>query len=632
MSYKTNFKLNKEQQRAVLHKDGPALILAVPGAGKTTVLIHRTKNLISNHNINPYRILSITFSKQSSIDMKNRFYSTFDDVANVPIKFSTIHSFSYSILREGAYRYNQNYTFIESKQSPINKNKLLRNLYWSINREYATEERIEGISNSIGYIKNMMMSVDEFMEISDEFPYFKDIFYQYENYKREHNLIDFDDMLTLSFDFLKRDKYLLNKYRAKYDYIQVDEGQDTSKIQIELIKLIAHPKNNLFVVADDDQSIYGFRGAYPSALIDFKKVYPDAKIFYMEENFRSSENIVSVCNSFIKQNTIRYDKDLFTKNNSLYPITVVKLNNLIDEYNYIIEKLKNDKDFSDTAILFRNNISSIGLIESLEKNDIPFYIRDAKVHFFNHWITHDIICFLNLAYDNTDLGSFENIYYKMKGFIMKDFISFAKTQDYNKSVFDRILKYPGLKDYQREKIEELKFDFKKLSKLKPYDAISFIQYDLKYEKYLQENCIKFGYTIDSLKTILFYLKFIASHTKTMDEFFGRLKYLDYMTKKGAKNKNKNAITLSTIHSAKGLEFENVYMIDLIDGEFPTGRSVEKYLKHKDLGELEEERRLFYVGMTRAKKRLELLTIKYKNDKEVEPSKFLVELEELSKQG
>lgn len=617
---------------AALHKDGPALILAVPGAGKTTVLIYRTKNLISNHNINPYRILSITFSKQSSIDMKNRFYSIFDDMNNIPVKFSTIHSFSYSILREGAYRYNQNYTFIESERSPINKNKLLRNLYWNINREYATEERIEGISNSIGYIKNMMMSVDEFMEISDEFPYFKDIFYQYENYKREHNLIDFDDMLTLSFDFLKRDKYLLNKYRAKYDYIQVDEGQDTSKIQIELIKLIAHPKNNLFVVADDDQSIYGFRGAYPSALIDFKKVYPDAKIFYMEENFRSSENIVSICNSFIKQNTIRYDKNLFTKNNSLSPVTVVKLNNLIDEYNYIIEKLKNYKNFSNTAILFRNNISSIGLIESLEKNDMPFYIRDTKVHFFNHWITHDIVCFLNLAYDNTDLISFENIYYKMKGFIMKDFISFAKTQDYNKSVFDRILKYPGLKNYQREKIEELKFDFKKLSKLKPYDTISFIQYDLKYEKYLQENCIKFGYTIDSLKTILFYLKFIASHTKTMDEFFGRLKYLDYMTKKGAKNKNKNAITLSTIHSAKGLEFENVYMIDLIDGEFPTGRSVEKYLKHKDLGELEEERRLFYVGMTRAKKRLELLTIKYKNDKEVEPSKFLVELEELSKQG
>ena len=205
MNYKTNFKLNKEQQMAVLHKDGPALILAVPGAGKTTVLIHRTKNLISNHNINPYRILSITFSKQSSIDMKNRFYNIFDDMNNIPVKFSTIHSFSYSILREGAYRHNEDYTFIESKRSPINKNKLLRNLYWNINREYATEERIEGISNSIGYIKNMMMSVDEFMEISDEFPYFKDIFYQYENYKREHNLIDFDDMLTLSFDFLKKE-------------------------------------------------------------------------------------------------------------------------------------------------------------------------------------------------------------------------------------------------------------------------------------------------------------------------------------------------------------------------------------------------------------------------------------------
>ncbi|WP_132995478.1 ATP-dependent helicase [Sporanaerobacter acetigenes] len=620
--------LNKYQKKAVSHINGPALVLAVPGAGKTTVLIHRTNNLIENHNINPDSIISITFSRASANDMKKRYNTTFPNFQSTAIKFSTIHSFSYTILREYAYRKNIKYTLLEGKNTPINKNALLRKIYFEINGEYITEERLEGIVNTIGYIKNMCFDIDEYMLNNNvEINNFKEIYMYYENYKLQNHLIDFDDMLVLTYKILKEDKYLLNKYRNKYNYIQVDEGQDTSKIQMEIIKTIAYPNNNLFIVADDDQSIYGFRGAFPKGLLEFKKIYPQAKIFYMEENFRSSKNIVNVSNKFIKQNTLRYDKNLFTKNKDARPIQIVKAKTVLDQYEYLVGELKKYDELSNTAILYRNNISTLGLIEYLEKNNIPFHLKDMKISLFNHWMINDIVAFLTLAKDDTNISAFEKIYYKMRGFVYKKYINYIKTLNFNASVFDRILLYPGLDEEYKQKIIELKRDFKYLSRLKPCEAISFIEEDLKYERYLRENSLKLGYTYDSLKTILFDLKLIAKNTPSIEVFLSRLKYLDYLSKKSVQAKN--GVVLSTIHAAKGLEFKNVYMIDLVDGDFPTSNSIEAFYKgNYDL--LEEERRLFYVGMTRAKEVLDLVTIKNRNDKKVESSKFLVEIEDMFK--
>ena len=228
----------------------------------------------------------------------------------------------------------------------------------------------------------------------------------------------------------------------------VDEGQDTSKAQLEIIKTLAHPKNNLFIVADDDQSIYGFRGAYPQGLFEFSKIYKDSKIFYMEKNYRSSKNIVSLSNKFIKKNTLRYNKNVFTENQYIEPINIVKVNKE-EEYQYIIEQLKEINNHNDTAILFRNNISAIGIIESLERNNIPFYMKDANIKFFNHWLVQDIINFFLLSYDNTDIQSFEKIYFKMNGFISKKQINYIKTLNSNKSVFDRLLSLPGIKGFYK---------------------------------------------------------------------------------------------------------------------------------------------------------------------------------------
>lgn len=619
-------KLSVEQNNAINHIYGPALILAVPGAGKTTVLVHRTHNLITNHNISPNRILSITFSRASAIDMKNRFNSIFPNLSNYPIHFSTIHSFCFSLIREYAYINKINYKLIEDEKNQLNKYNMLKKIYFDKNRNYITEEKLDSLLNSIGYIKNMMLSVDDFLRSNKtEVENFKEIYLEYENYKRGNFLLDFDDMLSISLEILRSNKYLLEKYRNKYDFIQVDEGQDTSKVQMEIIKLMAFPQNNIVIVADDDQSIYGFRGAYPRGLLDFNKLYKNGKIFFMEENYRSSKNIVSICNRFIKSNTLRYEKNIFTLNPHIEPINIVKVKSIKEQYQYIIEELKG-KDLSQCCILYRNNLSSIGIIESLETNNIPFFMRDKKLRFFNHWIIKDILSLMYFAQDNSRMDLYENLYYKIKGYISKKQINFAKTLNSSTSVFDRIMEYPGINDYYKRTLRELKLDFKKISNLRPKEAILYIEDSLEYDIYLKENSIKFGYSYDQLSSMLFYLKMIADKCSDLKDLIGRLKYIQYLCQNS--KDNMDTITLSTIHSAKGLEFERVYIIDLVDGDFPSSSSIDSF-KKGEIEILEEERRLFYVGMSRAKKHLSLITMNSINAKKVEPSRFLTELKNIS---
>ena len=619
--------LSEEQKKAINHINGPALVLAVPGAGKTTVLIHRTGNLILNQGVSPESILSITFSRASAMDMKSRFDKIYGDISNIPVHFSTIHSFSFGLIREYAYKNRINYTLIEDNNRELNKYNILKRIYYTINKDYINEEKLESLINSIGYIKNMQINPNEFAKkYNVDIKNFVEIYNDYEEYKKVHNLIDFDDMLTIALEILYKDNYLLNKYRNKFHYIQVDEGQDTSKIQMEIIKTLSSPKNNLFIVADDDQSIYGFRGAYPKGLFDFNSIYEGSKIYYMEENYRSSKNIVSICNIFIKQNTLRYDKNIFTKNQYMKPVSIIKVNNLEEQYKLLMEELIYMGDYANSAILYRNNISAIGLIEYLDRNNIPFYMKDIKINFFNHWIIEDLLAFFNLARDPKDIYSFEIIYYKMKGFISKKQLNYITTMNSNSSVFDRLLDLPGLNEFYRKNILDLKLAFKKLSKMNPYDAIVFIEKELEYEDYLRESCMRMGSTLDSLKTILYYLKLIALNIKDLKEFKGRIKYLEYLSLQ-SKN-NQNGITLSTIHSAKGLEFRNVYIVDLIEGDFPNTTSIDEF-NRGNIEILEEERRLFYVAMTRAKESLNLITIANKNDKKVESSRFLLEVEELS---
>lgn len=624
---KFNIRLNEQQKAAVLHKDGPAIILAVPGAGKTTTLICRTANLIKNHNIDPSSILSITFSKASAKDMKERFCSIFGHALGSQVTFMTIHSFAYYIIREYAYIAKNKYSLIEGEGSPVNKIQIIKGIYYEVNKAYINDDKLEELLSSIGYIKNMMISIDDIKNHSLQFKNLEEIYGRYEDYKKKNGYIDFDDMLTFSLEILKNNPQIVSKYRSKYKYIQLDEGQDTSKVQNEIIKTLVYPNNNLFVVADDDQSIYGFRGAYPEALLSFSDIYPNSSTFYMEENFRSTKNIVSVCNDFICSNKVRFKKNLFTNNESKRPVTIVRVKDELEQYNYVLEEIQKSKDLASTAILFRNNISSIGLIEVLNNHRIPFYMRDSKLHFFNHWVTQDILSFMKLSIDGTSTEDFERIYYKMKGYISKASMNYAILNIKDKDIFDTLIKYPELKPFQIENLRRLKSDFKKLSKKSPTSAINFIENDLEYGIYLKDNCKTFGYSYDNIKSILSILKTISLKSISIVEFLAKLQHLQNLIQRAKLNRGKNVVTLSTIHGAKGLEFSRVYMVDLIEGDFPSSSSIEMM----DIGEtslMEEERRLFYVGMTRAKEVLDIISLSHVNNDRVFPSRFIGELEKI----
>ncbi|HEY4544530.1 MAG TPA: ATP-dependent helicase, partial [Tissierellaceae bacterium] len=451
------------------------------------------------------------------------------------------------------------------------------------------------------------------------------IYLDYEKFKRENNLIDFDDMLTHALNILNKDEELLKLYRNQFKYIQVDEGQDTCKLQFEIIKKVAYPNNNLFVVADDDQCIYGFRGANPEELLKLEKEYPSLKKFYMDKNFRSTQNIVTFSNEFIKSNKERFEKNINTDNDSFKAPIIAKLENNFDQYSYILNDIKkNNLDINSTAILYRNNISSIGMINELKNNNIPFIIKDINFKFFNHWILTDLYKFINFSNDQSNLMLFYDIYYKTNAFISKKQMNFINKLNPNQNVFDRLLEHPDIREIDKRRIRVLKMDFNKLKKLNPYSAIDLIEHELGYKDFLKENANFIGANYSSLITILNNIKLISKDIKNFDELEEKINDLKNYSVKSSKNNE--GITLTTVHSSKGLEFENVYIIDLINSEFPN----ESYIDESDTLSLEEERRLFYVAMTRAKKYLHLVTYRYSSYESVDESLFLKELRDIVK--
>ena len=431
--------LTTSQLKAVDHFEGPAIVLAVPGAGKTTMILYRTKKLIER-GVDPKSILTITFSKAQAVDIKNRFVGMDGDRT---VHFSTIHAFCYSIVRDYSKKSGKSLSLIDSNMKK--KYEILRDIYRSVNNSYPTEERIETTISEVGYCKNMMLSPQSFAKSkrcdTDNFVKF---FETYEKFKKDRGLIDFDDMINLSYDVLKNDPAIMKKYRDRFKFIQLDEGQDTSRSQFMVLKLLAKPNNNLFVVADDDQSIYGFRGANTEELFKLKDEYKDIKTFYMEDNFRSTKNIVNIANIFIGQNEKRFEKTLVTDNPFDKPVSIIKVKEPKDQYALIEEELK--KEDGDIAVLYRNNLSSIGLVEYFERKNYEFNIKDKKTKFFSHFITRDILDILNFAGDLSDIDLYEKFYFKLKGYISKRHIEYLKRHR-GKNIFNILKDYPDLPSY-----------------------------------------------------------------------------------------------------------------------------------------------------------------------------------------
>ncbi|KWZ82554.1 UvrD/REP helicase [Heyndrickxia coagulans] len=609
--------LNAVQQEAVKQTEGPLLLLASPGSGKTTTIIMRIGYLIEEKGVAPARIKAITFSRAAAADMKDRFQKLFPNLP--PVDFSTIHSLAFELVRVFFRRTNVPFLLIEGEAGPYQKKKILRNVYKAIHGEKITEDQLEELQTYISYIKNKMIPPAKWGKVATSVPEAARILKEYETFKKQGTgqlLLDFDDMLTYANEILRRDPDLLRMYQGRYDYVLTDESQDTSMVQHAIVEKLVRRHRNLCVVADDDQSIYSWRGAEPSYLLNFKKVYPDAKILFMEQNYRSSQEVVTAANLFIKRNKHRYDKNMFTENPPAGPIRFVRLPDYKYQAKYLAQNIVVSENFSEIAVLYRNNMSSIALINEFDREGIPFYLKDTDNRFFSHWVVQDILNVMRLTFTDKRADILAQVHSKLDGYITKQQMEAVKGIHNNQSVFDNLVRYANLKDYQVQKVRKVKETLREMRGMPPLDAIQVIRDRLGYEKALENMCKKFGFRKEYLIGVLNTLEDIADTLVTMEEFAARLKHLAHILKTAKGNKGRHAVTLSTFHSSKGLEFEKVYMIDLVDGIIPGNDEKEDDLL------MEESVRLFYVAMTRAKKSLEMVSYEKRNGSRAMDSPFV----------
>ena len=610
-------KFTSQQVDAIKHFEGPALILAVPGSGKTTVLLNRILNLIKNHNIDPSEIISITFSKSQGIDMEKRFLAQNPEFRG-KITFKTIHAFCYEIVRNYMKLKNIKKTLIEGNNE-FNRILILKRVYYQKNYKKLSDEEINDFFSIYDYTKNKMCDFEGYIRknhfISNRLLMLK-LYNLYDEIKIQNNFMDFNDLLILANEYISTDKKLLKALKNRYKFFQIDEGQDTSTLQFEIIRKIVFPENNVFIVADDDQSIYSFRGASPENLLNFKDIYPNSKIFFMDKNFRSTKNIIKISNKIIQGNKIRYDKSSKHTTEENSQIMLFKVKNSTIQAREWVKRIFEINPNETIGVLYRNNISSLYVAEMLKNNDIDFFVKENKFDFYSNRILNDVKNILLFSEDTTDLEVFKRIYFKLNAYIKKDFITKLEYKPYNQCVLESLLDLDELNDFYLNKFTSLRNDFKRLKRMKMEDKIDCILYELGYGDYL-DNFNEFSNLNYNL--IFDLIKYLSKDLKTFDEFIEKLDNLKELLKNASSSKSN--ISISTIHSSKGLEYDNVFIIDLIDGEFPQ----KSILNSFDEKLLEEERRLFYVAMTRARKRLFLYTIKERNNLPVEPSIFYNEL-------
>ena len=618
--------LNDVQKEAVLSNDGPLLILASPGSGKTTTIIMKIGYLIEELGVDPARIKAVTFSRASAKDMEERFQRFFP---NLPlVDFSTIHSLAFQIVRDYFAKARFAYQLIEGTNEGLNKKMILRDLYKSIHHEPITEDQLEELITCISFIKNKLIPENEWGVVGGRIPKKEEIIKRYEQFKNHGTptlLLDFDDMLIIANQVLENNKDLLAKYQGRYDYVLTDESQDTSLVQHYIIEKLVNNHQQLCVVADEDQSIYSWRGAEPEYLLEFKSIYPNAKILMMVQNYRSSKDIVEVANKFIQQNKKRYNKNMFTHNPSQQPIKIKILSDYKLQATYLIKQISKMDQLQDVAILYRNNSSAILLMDAFEKANIPFYMKDVDNRFFHHWVVEDIKNFMRLSYNTSRVDVFERIYSKFNGYLKVAQMEELKRIRNNDSVFDNLLSFVMLEDYQKKKIEQFKKTYERMQEATPKHIIQMIRDDLGYERVLEYRSEKFGYNVNHLIELLNTLEQIADSTETMVDFVYRLHHLDALMKHSKGNKGHNAVTFSTLHSSKGLEFQTVYLIDLVDGIIP---SKNKENAQESEAEREEEVRLFYVGLTRAIAHLELISYERKFQIPVKKSEFIDQVDQI----
>ena len=619
--------LNENQLKAVKHTHGPCMVLAGPGSGKTRVITYRIANMIINEKIPPARILAISFTKASSIEMKNRAMAISDDPRIAKVTFGTFHSVFFRMLRY--FENLQLNNIVDEKE----KRYAIKGIVKGMKIENADDdETITQIMTEISYIKNELMETVDFKSSVLKKEDFSRVCSMYEAYKEKVRKIDFDDMLVRTYHMLKNSQQKLDFVRQVYKYILIDEFQDINRVQFEIIRMIAEPLQNILAVGDEDQSIYGFRGARPDFLLEFEKYFDETEKIFLNTNYRSKQEIIDTSNRLIKNNINRFEKTIKCAGGNGSDIKFIEPKDPEDEASEIGKEIsdivtKEGLNYSDFAIIYRTNIQSRAFIDAFMNLRIPFTVKDAVVTIYNHWAVNDIMAYLRLSLDPDRANDWERIINRPLRYIPKVSIARAKaSSNFVASLMDD----DNLKRIQKRTIEELDIDMSYIKGLNPKNAISYIRSTIDYDRYVLDYCQNRKIKPSGIIEIINEFESSAVNFKTIEEFFNHIEQVKISAEENSLNNQKDGVILTTMHSAKGLEFENIYIAGASEGISPHEKSCDENNEKKRIRRIEEERRLMYVAVTRAKNSLCISSPKNRYSKKLLISRFVDEMKEIKK--
>ena len=605
-------KLNTAQQKAVCHETGPMLVLAGPGSGKTTVLLCRISRLLERGLAKPQEILALTFSKVAAEEMKSRF-ENLNGASGV--SFGTFHSIFFRILRS-RYGWNVEQIFQEEERRSILRNSIEAEK-WDIPD---LEEYISQFFSQLSLMNSELEQPNRFTPTGMPVEEFRKLYRAYEGYKERHEKLDFDDMLTQCYQLLREDAAVREYWQRKYKFILVDEFQDVNQAQFACLQILAEKHQNLFVVGDDDQSIYAFRGARPDFLLRFPTLYPAAKKVTLNTNYRSTERIVNLAERVIGNNEVRFVKNMKGIGEAGDKVTFFLAEDAAKEAAHIAEKIGRLLDegmpLTEIAVIYRTNLQGGAFARELYKRGIPYDLRDNSGNVYEHWVAKDLLAYLLLAENEESDSALRRILNKPKRYIGKDLLAEAETMPY--TLLHSFFVCPSLKGWQEENLENLRIDLNQIRKRTPYDALKYIRKVIGYDEYLEEFAAYRRTSAQVLQEIADEIMETAKDCADVRSFREQLERLSLQMKEQSRKKGqkRNGVALMTMHGAKGLEFRAVFLPSLVEGIVP---------HEKGMDTVAEERRLFYVAMTRASEKLCLSAILQRYEKERKPSRFLAEM-------
>lgn len=610
----------KSQSEAIRHVDGPLLVLAGPGSGKTTVVTKRVQYLVQDCSISPSSILVITFTKAAATEMKERFTRLMEQQAQPPggygnVSFGTFHAVFFNILKL-SYGFTVANIITEETRRQYLKESVDR-MKLEIDDE---NEFLTGIAGEISLIKNERVELEHYFSKNCSEEVFRKIYEGYEERKKRARLIDFDDMLVYTWELLSQRKDILSAWQKKYQYILVDEFQDINRLQYDILRLLAEPENNLFIVGDDDQSIYRFRGARPEIMLNFRKDYPQSGQVLLNDNFRSTTQIVEAAGRVIARNKTRFPKNIIARGGDGALVQSLEFPDQQQECAYILREIQNWQArggaLRQVAVIYRTNTQPRVVIQKLMEYNLPFRVRDQVPNLFQHWIARDLFCYMRLAMGSGLRKDLLPVLNRPKRYLSRECLNDERIS------WEYMLNFYKDKRYVCDRIERLQYDLKMMSRMGPFAAINYIRHVIGYEEYLKEYAGFRRMNVEDLLEVLSDLQESAREYHTYEEWFIYIeKYTEEMEQlKKRQQEVKDGVHLTTMHSSKGLEYEKVFILDAAEGITPYKKAVLE-------PDLEEERRMFYVAMTRAKKELTICWTKKVGSHEKKPSRFLEEMQE-----